>query len=107
MDFVVPADHWVKLKESVKKAKYLDLVRELKKIMEHESGGDTNCNQCSRYSHQMIGKWTGGLWNKRPRGDNPNDSYFKIGQNTEKSPGDLRRLAVTQAPVRDYRLTLV
>ena len=27
-------------------------------------------------------------------------------QNTEKSPGDLWRLAVTQTPVKDYQLTL-
>ena len=31
MDFAVPADHGVKLKESEKKDKYLDLTRELKK----------------------------------------------------------------------------
>ena len=29
------------------------------------------------------------------------------GQNTEKSPGDLRRLAVTQSPVKDHQLTLI
>ena len=34
MDFAVPADHRVKLKESEKKDKYLDLTRELKKTME-------------------------------------------------------------------------
>ena len=32
MDFAVPLDHWVKLKESKKKDKYLDLARELKKL---------------------------------------------------------------------------
>ena len=31
-----------------------------------------------------------------PSGDHPNDSIIEDGQNTEKSPGDLRRLAVTQ-----------
>ena len=31
MDFAVPADYWVKLKESVKINNYLDLVRELEK----------------------------------------------------------------------------
>ena len=31
---------------------------------------------------------------------------MKIGQNTEKSPGDLRRLAVTQIPMRNHRLNL-
>ena len=33
-----------------------------------------------------------------------NNSLIRIGQ---ESPGDLRRLAVTQTPVRNYRLTLV
>ena len=32
MDFVVPADHRVKLKESEKKDKYFDFARELKKL---------------------------------------------------------------------------
>ena len=31
VDFAVPADHWVKLKENKKKDKYLYLARELKK----------------------------------------------------------------------------
>ena len=33
MDFAVPADHWIKLKESEKKDKYLDFAWELKKTM--------------------------------------------------------------------------
>ena len=32
MDFAVPADHRVKLKENEKKDKYLDLAREVKKM---------------------------------------------------------------------------
>ena len=32
--------------------------------------------------------------------DLPNYSIIEIGQNTEKSPGDLKRLAVTQTPVK-------
>ena len=31
MEFAIPADHRIKLKESEKKDKYLDLARELKK----------------------------------------------------------------------------
>ena len=50
---------------------------------------------------------TGRLGNKRTNGDHPNCSIIKIGQNTEKSPGDLRRLAVTQSLVRNYRQMLV
>ena len=33
MDFAVPADHRTKPKESEKKYKYLDLARELKKLL--------------------------------------------------------------------------
>ena len=36
-----------------------------------------------------------------------NYNIVKIGQNTEKSSGDLRRLAATQSPEKDYQLTLV
>ena len=39
--------------------------------------------------------------------DHPNHGIIEIGQNTEKSPGDLRRLAVTQTPGKDHQLTLV
>ena len=37
--------------------------------------------------------------NGRTSRDNPNDIIAKNGQNPETSPGDLRRLAVTQTPV--------
>ena len=36
----------------------------------------------------------------RTSGDHPNNSIIKIGQNTEKSPRDLRTLVVTQTPVK-------
>ena len=48
-----------------------------------------------------------GLGNKRTSESYPNFSIIKFGQNTEKSPGDLRRLAVSQTQVRNYQLTLV
>ena len=34
-------------------------------------------------------------------------SIIENGQNTETSPGDLTRLAVTQTPVKDHQLTLM
>ena len=106
-DLAVPADHRVKLKENKKKDKYLDLVWELKKTVEYECDDDTNCNQCSWYSHQRFGTVTWGIGNKRTSGDHSNYSLIKIDQNTEKSPGDLRGLAITQTPVRNHQLTLV
>ena len=57
--------------------------------------------------NQRIDAKTGDLGNKRTCGDHPNYWITEIGQNTEKSPGDLRRLAVTQTPVRIRLLTLV
>ena len=75
--------------------------------MEHESDGDTNCNWRARYCHQRFGTRTGGLGNKRMSGDHPNYSIVEIGQNTKKSPGDLRRLADTQTPVEIHQPTLV
>ena len=46
VDFAVPADHRIKLKECEKKEKYLDLARELKKTLEHAGDNYTNCNWC-------------------------------------------------------------
>ncbi len=34
-------------------------------------------------------------------GDHAYYSVIKIGQDTEKSPGDLRKLAINQTPVKD------
>ncbi len=48
-----------------------------------------------------------GLENKRTSGDHPNYGIIDIGQNTEKSPGDLRKLVVTQTTGKDHLLTLM
>ena len=55
----------------------------------------------------MIIKGPGGLRSWQTYGDHPNDSIIENGQNTEKSPRDLRRLAVTQTPVEDLQLALM
>ena len=74
--------------------------------MEHETNGDTNCWWCAWYSHQRNDNGTEGLGNKRTSGDHPNDSITNICKNTEKSPGDLKRL-VSKTPVEDHRQTLL
>ena len=56
--------------------------------MKHESDGDTSCNWSSRYSHQRIGKETGGFGNKWTSRDHPNYRITKIVQNTGKSLGN-------------------
>ena len=69
--------------------------------MEDECDSDINCNWRTRYSNQMVGTGPGGLGNKRTSEHHPNCSIVEIGQNTEKSFGDLKRLAVTQTPVKN------
>ena len=55
------------------------------------------------YSHQrIVTEIQGGHGNKRSSGDHPNHSLIEISQKTEKSPGDMRRLAVTETPMRDH-----
>ena len=54
----------------------------------------------------MIIKRPGGLGSWRTGRDYPNDSIAKNDQNPDTSHEDLRRLAVTQTPVKDHQLTL-
>ena len=51
IDFALPADNRIKLKESEKKDKYLDLAMEGKKTMEYDGDDYTNCDWCIRYSN--------------------------------------------------------
>ena len=71
--------------------------------MEHERDGDTNCKGFNLYCHQRIDTEPGEVGKKTTSGDNPNYGIITIGQNTERNPGDLRRLAVTQTPVRNHQ----
>ena len=41
------------------------------------------------------------------RGDHADNSIIKFSKNTVKSPGNLRRLAVTQTPVKNHQPTVV
>ena len=75
--------------------------------MGHEGDGDANCSWCSRNNLQRIGKRTERRGNQRTSGDQPDYNIIKISQNTEKTPRDLRSLAVIQTPVENHQLTLV
>ena len=59
VDFAVPADHRIKLKECEKKDKYYDPARELKKTLEHESDDYTNCDWWFWHSNKRIIKGPG------------------------------------------------
>ena len=47
------------------------------------------------------------LKNKMTGEDQPTYSIIKISQDTEESPGVLRRFVVTQTPVRNHQLILM
>ena len=51
VDFAVPADHRIKVKECEKKDKYLDFAGELKKTVGHEGDNYTYCDWCPWYSY--------------------------------------------------------
>ena len=79
----------------------------LEKTMEHEGDDYTNRDWCLWYSHKKIIKGTGRLGCWRTRGDYTNYNIIENDQNTEKSPGDVRRLTVTHTSVKDHQLTLM
>ena len=72
--------------------------------MEHEGDGETICGWWTWNNSQRIGTETGGLGKKRTSSDHSNYSIIKIGQNTEKSPGNVRRLAVTPTPMSGFTI---
>ena len=54
-----------------------------------------------------LGKGRERVGNRRTNPDHPNYGIVEISQNTEKSPGDQKRIAVIQTPVKGHQLTLV
>ena len=106
MDFAVPADHRIKLKEYEKKDKYLDLARELKKLWNmNVTNIPIVIGAFSTITKELLE--TGGLGSWRTSGGHPNYDIIENGQNTEKSPRDWRSLAVIQTPVNDHQLKLM
>ena len=73
--------------------------------MEH--AGDNYTNWCFWNSNKRITKETGGLGSWQTSGDHPNYSIIENSQNTDMSPGDLTRLAVTQSPLEDHQRLLM
>ena len=107
VDFAVPADHRIKLKKCEKKDKYLGLSIELKKLWNMKviiipilTGAFGTVTKGLLKGIGRFGSW----W---VSGNYPNYSIIENGQNTEKSTGNLRKLAVAQTPVKDHQLTLI
>ena len=84
VDFVVLANHRWKIKVNEKRNKYLDLTWEQKKLW----------NVKLTMIPLVIGalrKRAKRVENRKTNRDHPNNSIIEIGQNTKKSPRDLRK----------------
>ena len=96
MDFAFPDDHKLKLKESKKNDKYHVFAKELKMIIVAIVIGVS-------VQSLKIDTKPGGLRNNATNGDHQNYYIIEIYQNTEKSPGNLKKLAVIQTSVKDHQ----
>ena len=103
MDFAFLAGHSLKLKESEKKDKYIDLTRELKKLWNMKVAfipfvigvlGTVTKGLVKGLEDLEITEWLETI---------QTTLIVKIGQNIAKSPGELRKFAVTQTSVKDHQ----
>ena len=94
MNFAVVAGHKVKIKENKNRDQYLHFAKELKKNLWGKKvtvipiiiGGR---GTISKSLLKGLNCWKSGIHR-----DHPNYCIVRIGQNSEESPEDLRRLAV-------------
>ena len=94
LDFAVPADHRVKLKESEKRDKYLDLARKLKKKLLNIKATVT------LIVIGALGTVTKGLVLVQELEDSEIRGRVEIIQTT--ASGDLRILTIPQTPVENH-----
>ena len=92
LSFQKSLDKKKKLSENLDK--YLDLTRELKK--------NRRTWRWRYYKFYLVCLNKNRIGNPRNNSDHPGRGIVNIGNNTDKSPGDLRRLALTQTPVKDH-----
>ena len=99
----------MKIKENEKKKndKYLNIARELKTRWYMKM---TVVSVVIGLLRTLPEGWVKGTERHRKSsasGDHPKYKIIKIGQNNEKRPGHLWRLAVTQTSVKEHQLMLV
>ena len=103
VDFAIQANHRRKLTEGKKWNKYLNLAGELNKLWNMKVTAIS-------VVIGVLGTVTKRLVQDseiRWRQDIIQTTLLSISQNTEKSPGDLSRLAVTQIPAKIHELSLI
>ena len=92
MDFPVPANHTVKLKECEKRDTYLDFARELKKLQNMKVTIMPNVIGTICTVTEGLVLVLEDLEKNRTSRNHPNYCIIEIGQNTDKSPGGMLSL---------------
>ena len=103
VDFVVFTDNWVKINENEKKS--LDPVRELKMLWYMKITVIPSIT--GALGSQKLRKGAGSVGNRTTSWDHPNYRITKISLDIVESPGDLRKLAATQTPMKAHQFMLV
>ena len=79
MDYAVPTEQRITIKESEMRDTYLDLARESQKAKVHDVTSGNNCNWYARNEPQRLGKGTWRCRNQKTNRDRP-DYNIMIGQ---------------------------
>ena len=95
------------MKKRKRRDKYLDLAKELKKLWNIRQTMMPFVVGALGIVPKGLEKKIGGIGNQRNNRGYSETALNRIGLNTEKSPGDLKRLAVTQTRGKDHQLKLV
>ena len=95
------------MKENEKKDKYTNFARELKKMWNMKVTVISLVNSALGTITEGFIKRLEDLEIRETSEDRPNYSIVEISQNTEKSPGELRRFVITQTLGIYHQITLM
>ena len=107
MDFAVPVDHREKKERKRKETQVRGPPKRTKKFIDHENDDVTNFYLSAWNEPQKFGKGIQRIVNQKTNQDHPDYNIVEIGQNSEKTPGNLRRLTVTPSSVKNHQQTLL
>ena len=102
LDFDVPADHEVKIKEIEKTDKSVYIARKMKRLW------NIRVTEIAIViGPRRLGKMGLKGWKSKGKRGHANENIVKIGYYSKKCLEDLRRVAITKTPVKDNQLLLV
>ena len=79
VDFAIPVDYCMKIKESEKDCQVLGSCQRTKRAVEYESDGYINCSWYTWNSPKRLEKMTWGIGNQRKNQNHPDHGIVKIG----------------------------